>query len=85
MARLSASSNILYPHADPRRRQQQQDDNNNVNDQHDHEHDVRGQRISSPDLLSQPALGYKLCRCRFMVTFYGKLSRIFTGISSFSC
>jgi hypothetical protein len=50
MARLSASSNNLYPtpHADPRR-QQQQDDNNNVNDQHDHEHDVHGQRISSPD------------------------------------
>ena len=60
MAGLSPSSNISYPTTpDPQQRssrqqQQQQDDqddddNNNNNDEH--EHDVPGQRISSPDYV----------------------------------
>src|SRR6266852_278115 len=50
MARLSPSSNNSFPTADsPRRQQQQQDDDDNNND--DYEHDVPGQRISSPDYV----------------------------------
>ena len=53
MARLSPSSNNSYPttpHADPQQ-QDEDDDDNNDNDQQDHEHDVPGQRISSPDYV----------------------------------
>ena len=53
MARLSPSSNISYPTTpDPPRRQQVEgegDDDNNAHD--DNEHDVPGQRISSPDYV----------------------------------
>src|SRR6267154_2722199 len=52
MARLSPSSNNSYPttaHADPRSTQQLQDDGND-NDDND-QHDVPGQRISSPDYV----------------------------------
>ena len=56
MARLSPSSNISYSTTpDPPRRQQDEgegdDDNNNNDDGDDNEHDVPGQRISSPDYV----------------------------------
>ena len=55
-ARLSPSSNISYPtttsDADPRRRQQDEDDDDNdEDDDNDQQHDVPGQRISSPDYV----------------------------------
>jgi hypothetical protein len=57
MARLFPSSNISYPTTpDPPRRQQDEDEgdddnNNNDDDDDDNEHDVPGQRISSPDYV----------------------------------
>ena len=60
MARLSPSSNTSYPTADPRRQQNDNDadDNNNTNDdddhhdsEHDPDHGISGQQISSPDYV----------------------------------
>ncbi|KAF8497822.1 hypothetical protein F5888DRAFT_1613094, partial [Russula emetica] len=50
MARLSPSSNNSYPTTPDPRRQQDNDDNDDDNNEDD-QHDVPGQRISSPDYV----------------------------------